>query len=160
MGYHNVIYHGGNGIQAAVSGLARTLARYQLPASVTIAHGLHSVVVTGVYSTNDPRTSWPAGVTSLSVWDPDPGAYQGSQHVIWNYSAFTDPNQPMWGATYNANVINGVPYDPDPSVGIYTPNGSSPRHWIGNWVDIEPDVQAAVSPDFATDETGAVMPHP
>lgn len=160
MGYHNVIYHGGNGIQAAVSGLARTLARYQLPVSLTMAHGLHSDVVTGVYSNNDPRTSWPVAVTSISVWDPDPGTYQGSQHVIWSYSAFTDPNQPMWGTTYNANNIGGVPYDPDPSVGLYTPNGSYPHHWIGNWVDIEPDVQAAVSPDFAMDETGLVMTHP
>lgn len=161
MGYHNVIYH--TDVQHAVGGLARTLARYHLPVSVTMAHGLHSDVVTGVYSNNDPIQSYPADVNAVVVWDPDvgtaDGGYQSAREVVWSNYTFNSDWR-MWGSTYQANPFNGVAYDPDPSVGIYTPNGAYPHHWIGYYVDIEPDSYAALSPDYALDENGNAMLHP
>jgi hypothetical protein len=155
--YHNVIYHGD--VQHAVGGLARALERFQLPISVTMAHGLHSDVVSGVYSNNDPIASYPADVDAVNTWDPAvgtaTGGYQQSRMVTWsNYTFNTDPN--MWGTRYD---INGG-YDPDPSVGIYTPTNAYPHHWITFLTDIEPDTQINLSPDFALDENGNVMNHP
>lgn len=155
--FHNVIYHGS--VDSAVAGLARTLERYQIPVSVTIAHGLHSDVVTGVYATSDPITSYPANVTALNVWDPGVGSpwggYQSSREVTWDtYTFETDVH--LWGSAYNLN--NG--YDPDPAQGIYTPNSTYPNHWITFRTDIEPDNQVRVSPDMALDEQGGVMTHP
>lgn len=161
MGYHNVIYH--TDVQHAVGGLARTLERYRLPVSVTMAHGLHSDVITGVYSNNDPIQSFAADVNAVVVWDPGVGSpdggYQQAREVVWSNYTFNNDWR-MWGSTYQANPFNGVAYDPDPSVGIYTPNGTYTRHWIGYYVDIEPDSYAAISPDYAVDENGNIMLHP
>ncbi|MGZ6390575.1 MAG: hypothetical protein ACXWQZ_15105 [Ktedonobacterales bacterium] len=155
--FHNVIYHGSVG--SAVAGLARTLERYRIPVSVTIAHGLHSDVVTGVYATSDPINSYPANITGLNVWDPGVGSpwggYQSAREVTWDtYTFETDAN--LWGSTYNLN--SG--YDPDPARGIYTPTSTYPHHWITFRTDIEPDNQVSVSPDMAVDEQFAVMTHP
>lgn len=159
IGYHNAIYH--TDAAHALGGLARTLERFRLPVSVTVAHGLHSDVVTGVWSTNDPVQSYPAAVNAVATWDPQPGAYQSSMHIVWDAGTFMSPNANFWGQPYAPNYNNnGVAYDPDPSVGIYTPNGSYPHHWIGYYVDIEPDSFAAISPDYALDENGNVMLHP
>ncbi len=155
--YHNVIYH--TNVTYAVGGLARMLEQYHLPVSATIAHGLHSDVVSGVYSNNDPIASYPADVDAVNTWDPGVnspwGGYQSAQTVTWNYYTF-NTNADMWGTPYSSN--NG--YDPDPSVGIYTPNTTYPRHWIGYLTDIGPDSQINLSPDFALDENGNVMQHP
>lgn len=155
--YHDVIYHGD--VSHAVGGLARALERYHLPVSVTMAHGLHSDVVSGVYATNDPIGSYPANVVAVNAWDPAVGTagggYQSARMVTWdNYTFNTDPN--MWGSPYSAN--SG--YDPDPSVGIYTPTAQYPHHWITFLTDIEPDNKSGVSVDFALDENGNVMQHP
>lgn len=157
--FHNVIYPSNFGIQYSVASMARTLERFQIPISVTMAHGLHSDVLSGVYATNDPVSAYPSNVTALTLWDPavgtSTGGYQSAREVTWSYSGFvTSPS--MWGTTYNAN--NG--YDPDPSVGIYTPNASYPHHWITNWTDIEPDRRTDVSPDYAMDQNVNPMNHP
>jgi hypothetical protein len=156
--FHNVIYH--NSVNYAVEGMARTLEHYGQPLSVTMAHGLHSDVVSGVYAQFDPLTHYPnSNVNAVNAWDPAvgtlSGGYQSAREVTWdNYSFNNDTN--MWGSTYNAN--NG--YDPDPSVGIYVPNSQYPTHWIGYRTDIEPDTFISVSPDFAVDENFNVMQHP
>lgn len=158
--FHNKIYHGSVGqVGLAVAGMARTLESYRIPLSVTIAHGLHSDVVTGIYATNDPVSSFPANVTALNVWDPGVGSpwggYQSSREVTWDaYTFETDAH--MWGSAYN---LNGG-YDPDPTRGIYTPNSTYPNHWITYLTDIEPDYLVRVSPDMALDETGSIMTHP
>lgn len=164
--FHNVIYHGdpfqSTTVIYAVSGLARTLERFQQPISVTIAHGLHFDVVSGIYSTNDPITSYPnADVNAVTTWDPavgtSTGGYQSSREVTWsNYTFNTNTN--MWGTTYNSN--NG--YDPDPAVGIYVPNSTYVHHWINNRVDFEPDHLINVGVDYALDgsQNDAVMLHP
>lgn len=156
--FHNVIYH--NSVSAAVAGLARTLERYGQPISVTIAHGLHSDIVSGVYANSDPITTYPnSGVNAVNAWDPavgtPSGGYQSAREVTWdNYTFNTNAN--MWGTTYSSN--NG--YDPDPSVGIYVPNSQYPSHWIGYRTDIEPDGLRTVPVDFAVDENLNVMIHP
>ena len=155
--YHDVIYHGS--VSSAVAELARTLASYHLPVSVTTAHGLHSDVVSGVYSTNDPVSNYPGNITGINVWDPGVGSqwggYQSAREVTWDTYTF-ETNADLWGLAYNAN--SG--YDPDPAQGIYTPNSSYPYHWITFLTAIEPDTQVSISPDMALDENGAVMTHP
>lgn len=147
--FHNVIYH--SGANNTMAGVARALEVWNIPVSVTIAHGLHSDIVSGVVANTDPLTTYPATVTALDVWDPavqsnGTGGYQSAREVTWSGSAFAT-NSNMLGTPYNAN--NG--YDPDPSVGIYTPNSTYHTHWINYWTDIEPDGQVDVSPDMALD---------
>lgn len=154
---HNVIYHGGE--TQALTGLARMLETYHLPVSITMAHGLHSDIVSGLYSTNDPNSSGTAAVTAINVWDPGVGSpsggYQSAREVTWDAYSFN--NSPdMWGTTYQSN--SG--YDPDPAVGPYTPNGQYPTHWINNYTLIGPDRHTTLSPDYALDENGNVMNHP
>lgn len=154
--YHNVIYHGD--VVYAVAGMARTLARFQQPVSVTTDHGLHSVVVSGVYATTNPITQYPANVNAVVVWDPGVGSPwggdQSAREVTWANYTFNNSSV-AWGSLYSANGND----DPDPSVGIYTPTGSQ-THWIGFRTDIEPDSQIDVSVDYALDENGVVMTHP
>jgi len=154
--YHNVIYH--QPANLAVGGMARALVRSGQPIIVTTAHGLHTVVVSGVWSTNDPVTAYPANVTAVNVWDPAVGApgggYQSSRLVTWaNYTFNSDAN--AWGSAYSANGD----FDPDPAVGIYVPNPPQ-THWINYRVDIEPDTLVDVSVDYALDENGNVMLQP
>lgn len=158
--YHTVIYHQPlSQTNLAVAGMARTLVRYGQPIIVTIAHGLHTVVVSGVYASSNPNTSFPADVNAVNVWDPGVGspggAYQSAREVTWSgYTFNTSTSQ--WGSLYNSNGN----FDPDPLVGIYVPNATYPTHWIGYRVDIEPDAQVGVSVDLALDENGNVMTHP
>ena len=155
--FHNVIYHGGE--TQALTGLARMLENYHMPVSVTMAHGLHSDVISGLYSTNDPDASSVAAVTAVNVWDPavgtSSGGYQSAREVTWDAYSF-NTNQNMWGTAYQSN--SG--YDPDPSVGPYTPNSQFPTHWINYYTLIGPDNHVTVSPDYALDERGNVMTHP
>ena len=156
--FHTIIYHQSNAAQAT-AGMARSLETYQQPLSVTIAHGLHSVVVSGVYATNDPVQNYPnTNVDAVNVWDPGVGSkwggYQSSREVTWdNYTFNTNTN--AWGSTYNSNNN----YDPDPAVGIYIPSSSYPHHWITYRVDIEPDPDVYLLPDYALDENlGLICP--
>lgn len=155
--YHNIIYH--LAVNHAVAELAYGLELYHLPISVTMAHGLHSDIVSGVYANNDPITASPADVDAVNVWDPavgtSTGGYQSAREVTWDNYTFNS-NANMWGTLYSSN--NG--YDPDPAVGIYTPNSQYPNHWINFRTAIVPDSYVTLSPDFALDEHGAIMTHP
>jgi hypothetical protein len=163
--YHNVIYHQGAGqANFAIAGVARTLVRFGQPIIMTTAHGLHTVVVSGMWASSDPVAGYPADVNAVDVWDPGVGSsgggYQSARFVTWaNYSFITAPNS--WGPLYSAN--NQPPYgdlDPDPAVGPYVPTSQYPTHWINYRVDIEPDRLVNVSVDYALDENGNVMTHP
>jgi hypothetical protein len=158
--YHNVIYHqGGNQANFALAGVARTLVRFGQPIIMTTAHGLHTVVVSGMWASSDPVSGYPADVNAVNVWDPGVGSksggYQSAREVTWgNYSFIFDPNY-GWGPLYSANGN----WDPDPAVGPYVPIPPQ-THWIGYRVDVEPDTLVNVSVDYALDENGNVMTHP
>jgi hypothetical protein len=158
--YHNVIYHqAANQANFALAGVARTLVRFGQPIIMTTAHGLHTVVVSGMWASSDPVAGYPADVNAVDVWDPGVGSpwggYQSARFVTWaNYSFDVASNG--WGPLYSANGN----LDPDPAVGVYVPNSQYPSHWIGYRVDIEPDSQLNVSVDYALDENGNVMAHP
>jgi hypothetical protein len=161
--YHNVIYH--QPANLAVAGIARAIMRFGQPIIVTTAHGLHTVVVSGVWAPNNPDTGYPADVNAVNVWDPAVGSpgggYQSARLVTWgNYSFNTNSN--AWGSVYSPNFWdnNKPPLDPDPAVGPYVPNSQYPSHWIGFRVDFEPDSLVNVSVDYALDENGSVMSHP
>jgi hypothetical protein len=158
--YHNVIYHysvAQNDL--AVAGFARTLILFHQPVSVTINHGFHSDVVSGVYALSDPVAGFPANVDAVVAWDPavgqSTGGYQATREALWDYYSFNTTYY-IWGSLYNGN--NGA--DPDPAVGMYRPNSTYPTHWINTLVTIEPDSHYYVSPDFAYDEHGHMMLHP
>ena len=159
--YHNVIYH--QSASLAVAGMARTLTRFGQPVIVTTAHGLHTVVVSGVWASSNPDTGFPADVNAVNVWDPGVGApgggYQSSRLVTWSNHTFNS-NTNAWGSVYSANHQSYGDLDPDPAVGPYVPNSQYPTHWIGYRVDIEPDTLVGVSVDYAVDENGSVMTHP
>jgi hypothetical protein len=161
--YHNVIYH--QSANLAVAGLARTLTRFGQPVIVTTAHGLHTIVVSGVWASSNPDTGYPADVNAVNVWDPGVGApgggYQSSRLTTWaNYTFNTSVN--AWGSLYSPNYFDKSkpPLDPDPGVGIYVPNSQHPYHWINYRVDIEPDTLIYLSVDYALDENGNVMLNP
>jgi len=162
--YHNVIYHQPQGqANIALAGVARTLVRFGQPILVTTAHGLHTVVVSGVWASSHPVSGYPADVNAVNVWDPGVGSpgggYQSSRLKTWaNYTFTTNAN--AWGSVYSANHQSYGDLDPDPAVGIYVPTSQYPTHWIGFRVDIEPDTLVTVSVDYALDENGNVRLHP
>ncbi len=89
--FHNVIYH--NSVTNAAAGMGRTLERFHQPLSVTIAHGLHSDVVSGVYAQTDPITTYPnSNVNAVNAWDPgvgtSSGGYQSAREVTWDNHTF------------------------------------------------------------------------
>lgn len=155
--FHNVVYH--VSIYNSVAGLARTLERYSQPIVVTVAHGLHFDVVGGVYSYSDPINTYPANTDAVDVWDPavgtPDGGYQSAREVLWTGYSFNN-TQTMWASYYQSNNN----WDPDPSVGIYTPTTDYPAHWIGTHDTFEPDYLINVLPDYAVDENLTVMLHP
>jgi hypothetical protein len=158
--YHNVIYHDGlANSNLVVAGMARALTHFAQPILVTTAHGFHTVVVSGVYADRNPDAAFPATVNAVNVWDPGVGSsgggYQSARLVTWsNFTFGTNAN--AWGSFYSSNSN----FDPDPAVGIYTPNSQYPSHWIGFRVDIEPDTQKDLGVDYALDEDGNVMLRP
>ncbi len=127
--------------------LARALQITQAPVIATINGGLHAVVVTGVYSTNNPATNFPANITGLVYRDPEGNVNSSRIEVsisAWTGGHFNTPwgVYSMWSLYYGDLSTIGDKQntsDPEPTVGIYTPNASSPVHWfLGfNWVQVD-----------------------
>ncbi len=147
--------------------LARDLERSKQPISVFVDHGLHSVVVSAVFSTTDPLVN-PSGITGFEVWDPawdipntgiQPNEFEDVPLNTWLGSTN------YWGQTYNINAINGYTYDPNPAVGPYTYNPSQAGHaatlWSGHYVYIRPDpinvLSARASADWAFNQNGQLI---
>lgn len=162
--YHEIV--GFRGAWNATEHLAADLERSRQPISVTIAHGLHSILVSDVYATGDP-TSNPYSITALVAWDPGVGSQWGSylqtqRQVISIHDWLT--NSDFWGAPYNANYYGSIPYDPDPSVpsnpaGYYDHNPGAGLYadlWIGHYVYLRPDAigdpSNGVNADWAFDQ--------
>lgn len=130
-------------------------------------HGLHSVVVSAVFSTTDPLINT-TGITGFEVWDPawdipntgiQPNEFEDVPLNTWLGSTN------YWGLPYNINTINGYTYDPNPAVGPYTYDPSQSGHaatlWSGRYVYIRPDpinVQSArASVDWAFNQNGQLI---
>ena len=163
--YHQSIATG-NAYDASVR-LARDLERSKQPISVFVDHGLHSVVVSAVFSTTDPAVN-ASGITGFEVWDP---AWDVPNTGIQTHEYEDVPlntwlgSTNYWGQPYNVNTINGYTYDPDPAVGPYLYNPSIAGHaatlWSGHYVYIRPDPlnvrSTHASVDWVFNETGQLI---
>lgn len=135
--FHNYIYrwqfvHGSQPshsqqVLEATSVVGAQLETYHQPLSVAINAGAHSILVTGVYSTNEPLYYFPANITGLTYRDP-----QNSNHVTVDIGTWTNGiagGYSLWSPYY------GNPQDPEPSIGTYKP-GANQVHWYSgfNWI--------------------------
>ena len=170
--YHEHIYD--TSPQDATHEMAKALARYSEPVVALINHAEHSVIVAGVWATENPLTDTDSDVQirALAVfnpWDMRWGAYiSKTNYVKVSYKDWTaGSNLPVpWGGVttwlkepYNSNGV----LDPDPSIGIYQagPGTKHPKahHWIGNFVIIQPDSHHQ-SANFSFDEDDRLMLKP
>lgn len=141
----------------ATTGFVQALQAFQEPVSVTINGGLHSVVVSGAWSSNDPSQNYPAGIQGVVYRDPegnnDPNSpYYSRQEVdinTWiggNYGV--NQGNPWGGTPYSLwSFYYGDKYsrggggntaDPEPTVGPYIP-GSGQVHWYHGFTWIQRD---------------------
>jgi hypothetical protein len=144
----------------ATTSLAESLERWSLPVNVTINGGMHSVLVTGVWSSNDPQRYYPAGIQGLVFRDPEYAAASSRFEVDFSSWAWTglymgNYHYSLWGIYYgdlNARGDHLNTKDPEPLVGPYTPQPSKnePYHWFDGFTWIQRDTfSGAASPDWA-----------
>ena len=179
--YHDYIYRWqfSNGaqpsyytqVQQATTSFARALETWHEPVSVTINGGLHSVLVTGVYSYSDPATSYPAQIVSVVYRDPQ--AWPSVSRFEVSFSTWANGNfatpfgvYSLWSLYYGDRYSRGDgrnTSDPEPSVGPYRPYSGRPVHWYRGFTWIQRDnhyVNGAYSPDFAYSSTNSLMTAP
>lgn len=148
--------------QHATTKLAVALEAYSEPVSVPINAGQHIVVVSGIWSANDPETNFPAAIQGLVYRDPEGDTSSSRQEI--DYSVWVDGNYSnpfglysLWAPYY------GNSQDPEPKVGPYTPP-SGGLHWFGGWDWIRLDNNYTNNqwrPDWAYNSiTGAQMTAP
>lgn len=157
--------------QQATTNLGRALETWHEPVNVTINGGLHSVLVTGLYSYTDPATSYPATISSVIYRDPEAAASVSRFQVdfaTWAGGGFSTPYgvYSLWSLYYGDKTTVGDHLntnDPEPSVGIYTPTVGAPQHWFGGFTWIQRDnnfANGSFNPDFAFTSTGVQMTAP
>jgi hypothetical protein len=182
--YHQYIYHAGNvTVDTAAYGLAkgvsydfgdasyRGIAGYS-PEIAVVDHGLHSVIIAGVWSYGNAASLPDAIIDSFAVYNPweqttsqqhpwGGPLYNGAYYERVSFSNWTSTTTPSdfvapgtwWGQTYSSN--SGA--DPDPVIGIYAP-APGQHHWIGNWVSIQRDNDwSGDNANYCHDENGNVM---
>lgn len=158
-------------VRQATTNVARALKTWHEPVNVVINGGLHSVLVTGVYSYNDPALYYPAQLTSVIFRDPalSPSVSRFQVDIsTWGSGGFSTPNgvYALWSLYYGDRYARGDgknTYDPEPTVGIYRPNSTYPVHWFRGFSWIQRDNQYAngtYSPDFAFTSKGTLMTTP
>lgn len=148
----------------ATTSLAESLERWHMPTNTTINGGAHSVLVTGIWSGNDPNTHYPAQIQGLVFRDPEYAASSGRFEVdfaTWSSTGlYMPPNgyyYSLWSVYYGDlhsrnDRLNKS--DPEPTVGPYTPRPANgqPEHWYGGFTWIQRDTfttGAQGSPDWS-----------
>jgi hypothetical protein len=140
----------------ATSLLAQVLENWTIPLSVAIDGGFHSVLVTGVWSNNDPYFNFPAALTGVVIRDPLYPA-SSSRYILdyntWATGVYSGNHYKLWSIYYgdvNTPGDHGNTSDPEPVVGPYTPDPSNgyPWHWYEGFTWIQRD-GFATNPDFA-----------
>lgn len=136
---------------------AWNLEEWHEPISVAINEGAHSILVTGVYSTNDPINYLPANITGVTYRDPQDNSHQTVDIGQWTNGI--SGGYDLWKYYYG-------PYnnsqDPEPSVGPYIP-GSGQEHWFGgfNWIETDENyTNGQWSPDWSYTIYGGQMTSP
>lgn len=151
-------------VAQATTSLARSLATWHEPISVTINSGKHSVLVTGISTSSDAAKTYPASITSVVFSDPMSAPKVSRFQVpfaTWAGGHFATPSgiYGLWSAYYSSSL------DPEPTVGPYTPTVDAPEHWYGGftWIQLDSNTDKdgkAISPDFAYTSTGDLMTAP
>ena len=158
-------------VRQATTSMARALETWHEPVTVQINGGLHSVLVTGVYSYTDPARTYPAQITSIVYRDPMAAPTVSRFQVsigTWAGGHFSTPFgvYALWGLYYGDKYAIGDrknTADPEPAVGPYAPNASHPVHWDRGFTWIQRDTHSANgswNPDWAYTSTGVKMTSP
>jgi len=158
-------------VQQATTNIGRALKDWHEPVNVTINGGLHSVLVTGIYSLSDPATTYPAQISSVVYHDPEASPSVGRFEVdfaTWSGGHYATPfgTYSLWSLYYGDKYTVGDRQntsDPEPTVGPYKPTTTNPRHWFGGFTWIQRDnnyANGADSPDWAYTSTGSKMTTP
>jgi hypothetical protein len=179
--YHDYIYRWqfANGtqpsfstqVQQATTNLGRALETWHEPVQVAINGGLHIVLVSGLFSYNDPATNYPANISSVVYRDPMAAPSVTRFEVdfaTWESGNYSTPFgvYSLWSLYYGDKYAVGDglnTYDPEPSVGIYVPNSNYPVHWYQGFTWIQRDTHYAngsYNPDFAFTSTDQQMSTP
>jgi hypothetical protein len=148
----------------ATTSLAESLERWSMPTNTTINGGAHSVIVTGIWSGNDPNTHYPAQIQGLVFRDPEYAASSSRYEVdfaTWSSTGlYMPPNNyrySLWSLYYGDLGTRGDhknTSDPEPTVGPYVPNAAKaePYHWYDGFTWIQRDTFTSGSqgsPDWA-----------
>lgn len=154
--YHTVIDR--VSAQDATYHLVADLLRTHEPIHAIVFRGGHSVLISGVYATDDPMKD-PASITALEVWDPGFGIYDGNIQQAQMTVVPIDEwytNKYYWSSPYQEDYHGSIAQDPDPAVGpyAYDPASGNVAHlWVNNYVyfraDDPSDPAYAISQDWA-----------
>jgi hypothetical protein len=137
--------------------MARSLQTYHAPVIAFINGGLHSVVVTGIWSNNNPATHFPAGIQGLTYRDPQGNVTTSRQEITlytWIAGHYASPFgvYSLWHLYYGDRYAAGDMKnhsDPEPTVGPYTPSSVYPHHWYLAFTWISRDTDSIDSVDWA-----------
>ena len=143
--------------QEATTLVVRELQNWKEPTVVFINGGLHSVLVTGAWSTNNPDANFPANVTGLVYRDSEGNATTSRQEIsigTWLRGGYVSPFgvYSLWSLYYGDRYAVGDmknTYDPEPTVGIYTPTADNPHHWYRGFTWVEHDGDGNDNADWA-----------
>jgi hypothetical protein len=143
--------------QEATTLIVRGLENTQRPAIVFINGGLHSVLVTGAWSSNDPNTHFPANIQGLVYRDSEGSSSTSRQEIpisTWIGGHFS--NQfgvySLWSLYYGDRFTIGDrrnTLDPEPTVGPYRPSTRFPHHWYLGFTWVQHDSITAYNADWA-----------
>lgn len=143
--------------EEATTLVVRDLVKWKSPIVVFINGGLHAVLVTGAWSTNNPDTNLPANIQGLIYRDPE-GAEASSRQEIplgtWIRGGYANPFgvYSLWSLYYGDRYTAGDmrnSYDPEPTVGVYKPTSAYPHHWYLGFTWVEHDGDAYDNADWA-----------
>jgi hypothetical protein len=139
----------------ATTNMGAGIEEFGEPVSVAINAGEHSVLVTGVYSTDNVLLNFPAGITGVTYRDPQDGSHQTVDLNEWTNGV--PYGYSLWSQYY------GNPNDPEPGIGPYAP-GARQVHWYQgfNWISRDNYyANGQYSPDWAFDSyNGAQLTTP
>jgi hypothetical protein len=137
--------------------MARSMASNHTPIIAFINGGLHSVVVTGIWSYNNVNTHFPAGIEGLVYRDPLGNSTTSRQEVnirTWIGGHYASPFgiYSLWSLYYGDRYTIGDmknTYDPEPTVGPYKPSSTYPHHWYLGFTWVARDNDSTDSVDWA-----------
>lgn len=143
--------------QEATTLVVRELENWQEPTIVFINGGLHSVLVTGAWSSNDPDTHFPANIQGLVYRDSEGNSSTSRQEIplstwIGGHYANQFGVYSLWSLYYGDRTRIGDmrnTLDPEPTVGPYKPTARFPHHWYLGFTWVEHDHDFANSADWA-----------